>query len=220
MPELLGWWTYVVGVPLSGGALLTLFSLGGKGRKSARAGRRAFKSAPAKAGRGAKATASKSASSKAASGKPAPAKADNRQTRAAELPPLFLTQNFLLIWSLAALLAVPLRPQSAGPVVLALILAVITLVTVGMLAVCARLFVHLTPVDASSITLKGDLHGRIGECDATIDQSKGSILVRDEFGTLHHLAARSDEPIARGEAVLLLEYRPHGDFFQVRVWRE
>jgi membrane protein implicated in regulation of membrane protease activity len=223
MPELLGWWAYVVGVPLSGGALLTFFSLGGKGRKSGRSAKGAPKTAPVKAGRSAKTAVGKAAPVKGAPGratpaKTAPGKTANRQTRAAELPPLFLLQNFLLIWSLTALAAVPFHPQSAAPATLAIILAVATLVSLLLLAVCARLFVHLTPVDASSITLKSDLQGRVGECDATTDSRRGSLLVRDEFGTLHHVAARSDEPIARGEAVLLIEYQPSGDFFQVRSW--
>ncbi|RYG53967.1 DUF1449 family protein, partial [bacterium] len=132
----------------------------------------------------------------------------------------FMLQNFLLLWSLTALAAVPFQPQNAAPTALALILGVIAIVSSAMLAVCARLFVHFTPVDASSITHKIDLQGRIGECDATTDSRRGSLLVRDEFGTLHHLAARSDEPIARGEAVLLIEYCSDGDYFQVRVWSE
>ncbi len=207
MFQFLGWWVYVVGVPLGGGALLTLFSLGGRGRRGARTGKSATKTArvaPAKAGSSAKGTVKKTAT---------------RQTRAAELPPLFLAQNFLLIWSLAALCALPLHPQNAAPTTLLFILMAITLLSVVVLKGCAQLFVRLTPVDASSISRKSDLQGRVGECDATIDEGKGSLLVRDEFGTLHHLAARCDEPIARGEAVLLIEYNANGDFFQVRGWK-
>ncbi|RYX86444.1 DUF1449 family protein [bacterium] len=208
MPELLGWWLYVVAVPLGGGALLTLFSLGGRGKKGARSG----ESAPRNA-RPAAAKAGKSA-------KAAPTKTSTRQTRAAELPPLFLLQNFLLIWSLVALCAVPFQPQNAAIPLLTVILGVIALLTLGLLAVCAQLFVRLTPVDASSITQKSDLQGRVGECDATIDTRRGSILVRDEFGTLHHLAARCEQSIARGEAVLLVEYNANGDFFQVCSWMD
>lgn len=211
MPELLGWWGYVVGAPLCGGALLTLFSLGGKGKKGGRGGKagkgaaRAARHAPAKAGKSLKASSGKTSS---------------RQTRAAELPPLFLLQNFLLLWSLVALAAIPYHPQQAALPFLAGILGVILVVTLALLAVCAQLFIRLTPVDASSITHKSDLQGLVGECDATIDASRGSLLVRDEFGTLHHLAARSSEPIARGEAVLLIEYETKGDFFQVRSWKD
>jgi membrane protein implicated in regulation of membrane protease activity len=212
MPELLGWWVYVVGAPLSGGALLTLFSLGGSGKKSARQSRRAPKIAIKAAPKTPVQTVSKTAKTAAKAGK--------RQTKAAEFPPLFLAQNFLLLWSLVALCAVPFQPQNAAPLTLILILVAIFLLSIALLAICARLFEQFTPVDASSISHKSDLQGRVGECDATIGKSKGSILVRDEFGTLHHLAARCDEPIARGEAVLLIEYDGRGDFFLVRVWTE
>ena len=230
MPELLGWWVYVVGVPLSGGALLTLFSLGGRGKggrakngrgqKGVRHGKSVPKTPikiPAKV---APKTLVQRPPKTAANSKIAPAKLPRRQTRAAELPPLFMAQSFLLIWSLVALAAVPFHPQNAAPLALALLLSAIALVSVALLAVSAQVFVRLTPVDASSISYKGDLQGRVGECDATIDSRKGSVLVRDEFGTLHHFAARCDEPIARGEAVLLTEYQQDGDFFQVRVWRD
>lgn len=228
MPELLGWWFYVMSVPLGGGALLTLFSLGGRGKKGAQQGRQsnaapktpikvAVNAAPKTPGHSAPKSGS---SAKAAPGKAAPGKTTKRQTRAAELPPLFLGQNFLLLWSLVALAAVPFHPQNAAPLTLTFILCAIALISVALLAVCARLFVRLTPVDESSISHKGDLQGRVGECDATIDSQRGSLLVRDEFGTLHHLAARCDGPIARGQAVLLIQYEADGDYFQVRVWRE
>lgn len=236
MPELLGWWVYVVGVPLGGGALLTLFSLGGRGKKGARPGKSAPKSARAASPKGGRApakigaksgkvgTVPKGATVKAATGKVAPgkaiSKAISRQTRAAELPPLFLVQNFLLLWSLVALIAAVFQPQNAAPAVLTIILGAITLITLGLLAGCAHLFMRITPVDESSISHKSDLQGRIGECDATTDAGRGSLLVRDEFGTLHHLAARSNEPIARGEAVLLIEYQVSGDYFLVRSWRD
>lgn len=227
MPQVLGWWVYVIGLPLFGGALLTVLSVGGKGKhKAARHshGHAAHSGHGAQAGHSAHAShgshALKAGAPKPVPAKAAPGRAANRQAKAAELPPLFLAQNFLLIWSLVALAVSPLHPQNAAPVTLAAVLAGMVIVSMALLAACASIFARITPTDATSITTKSDLEGRVGECDATIDEKRGSILVRDEFGTLHHAAARSREPIARGQSVLVIQYEPNGDYFQVQNWTE
>jgi hypothetical protein len=241
------WWNLIYIVPFGFGVMLVLLSVLGTGRRS---GRHAARSSAAgrhsaAAGRGTARTnsAPKAGTAKVAArsgkgtggakgrwgrGGKRPRAGRQGQNWAEALhvqniPPLMLLQNFLLFWGIfgwavnqyfAAGSADPTRYMVSS---LLLTGTVSLMLTLGISAVLSR----FTPEDETYVITRHDLIGRAGEAVSAITDRMGSVYVRDERGTLHHITGRiqeDGEPIARGKSVLIIDYERSGDYYWVKEW--
>ena len=136
------------------------------------------------------------------------------------IPPLMLLQNFLLWFGLCGWSAN--RMQGASGAAIALISVPLALVCGLILTVVtARFLARFTPEKSSAAAGQRDLEGRIGEAMATISAASGRAYVRDERGTLHQIAARTqgEEVVASGHKILVVAYEDDGRF-RVKAWRD
>jgi hypothetical protein len=80
---------------------------------------------------------------------------------------------------------------------------------------------RFTPGEESYAITRGGLIGRAGEAVSAVTETSGSVYVRDEQGTLHHIAGRVEaghQSVVKGTQVLIVDYAADRDVYQVREW--
>ncbi|MBI3911965.1 MAG: DUF1449 family protein [Armatimonadetes bacterium] len=122
-------------------------------------------------------------------------------------PITFIIQIFLLIWGgtglmLNVLLSGGLDRPPVVALTLPLAFVIATLVT-RTVAVTIGRFVRFE----TSATRRGDLIGRTGKVVYPVTAEEGTVHVRDEYGTLHRVRARTKhEPLDSGREVVMVDY--------------
>jgi membrane protein implicated in regulation of membrane protease activity len=93
------------------------------------------------------------------------------------------------------------------------IAGVLGLIVTGRLA--ALVARYMPSIETVRVT-RSDLAGRIGTSVYGVDERSGQVQVRDIYGNLHRVAARTaGGRVDSGKEVLLEEYIPTGDYFIV-----
>ena len=234
------WWNLIFTVPFGIGALLVSTSVWGGGKRDAKRGGRANSRganrsssgrANARTTRGnARSPQGKSTTRRGSKGKSTRQQGEQPASQSIgeklhlqNLPPVLLVQNFLLFWGVIGWTTNQvLAPHGSSPtrfVIPALLIAGSgsLLFTVGTGTLLAR----FTPQDETFAVTKRDLEGRQGVAIANVSERMGSAHVRDANRTLHQLPVRvhpTQEAIAKGTPLLIVEYQPDEDFYWVRAW--
>ena len=138
------------------------------------------------------------------------------------VPPLTVLQNLLLWWGICGWTANRALGQH-GAVMISISLPVALAGTLFLTLTTSRFLAKLAPGESSSASRSHELEGRSGEATARISENGGEAFVRDATGTLHQIAVRigaDEEPIARGQQVLVLAYDEKDGRYRVRLWHE
>jgi len=137
------------------------------------------------------------------------------------VPLSVVLQAFCFSWGVLGLLLNQCLSVSRNPVMawpgLAIAFMGSTLFTRGTAGLIAR----MVPRSGTSAVRKQSLQGRIGKVVFTVTDSAGTVHIRDDYGTLHQLAARvepGEAPIPPGTEVLLLGYDRGGKWYWVEEW--
>jgi len=141
-----------------------------------------------------------------------------------KVPLSLIIQTFCFSWGVLGYAANQLLVVSRQPNLLiwpSLVIAFAgsTAITKGLAGVLGR----LVPAKDTAAIRKRDLVGRVGKVVYTVTESSGTVHVRDDYGTLHQIAARvppGQPSLSRGTEVVIVNYRPQRDWYWVEEWEE
>ena len=138
------------------------------------------------------------------------------------VPPLMVLQNALLWWGICGWSANRMLGQN-GAAMTVISLPVALFGGLILTATTSRFLARLAPESGSSASRADELEGRAGEATAMITATGGEAFVRDASGTLHQIAVRvgeDEEPIRRGQSILVLNYDAQKGRYRVRLWSD